>query len=126
MSGLDEEQLSGLECRASELLEEPDKEEGRPREAALHAALPGAVGWLCGCDDVAVPPGTIGGAVAARRLADLIAGGVDADLHGHLVYFAIKVGARRLTDAATALVCIGRDQAAVVTTRQARLVGGLE
>ena len=95
-------------------------------EAALHAALPSAVAWLRGRDDLAVPPGTIGGAAAARRLADLIADGPDAGLHGHLIYFAIKVGARRLTDAATALACIGCDQAAAVATRQARLVGSLQ
>ena len=95
-------------------------------ETALHAALPGAVAWLRGRDDLAVPPGTIGGAAATRRLADLIAGGLDADLHGHLIYFAIRAGARRLTDAATALACIGRDQAAAVATRQARLVGSLQ
>jgi hypothetical protein len=95
-------------------------------QAALRAALPGAVAWLRGRDDVAVPPGTIGGAAAARRIAYLIAGGLDADTRGHLTYFAIKVGARRLTDAATALACIGRDQAAAVATRQARLVGSLQ
>jgi hypothetical protein len=95
-------------------------------EAALHAVLPGAVAWLRGRDDVAVPPGTIGGAAAAHRLADLITDGLDGDLQDHLVYFAIKVGARRLTDAATALACIGRDQAATVATRQARLVGSLQ
>jgi hypothetical protein len=40
MSGLDEEQLGELECRVSELLEEPwDKEEGRPRELPLREAL---------------------------------------------------------------------------------------
>jgi hypothetical protein len=44
----------------------------------------------------------------------------------HLVYFAIKVGARRLTDTATALSGIGHDQAAAVATRQARLVGSLQ
>lgn len=95
-------------------------------EAALRAALPGAVAWLRGHDDLRVPPGTVGGAAAARRLADLIAGGLDADLHDHLVYFAIKVGARRLTDAATALAHIGRDQGAAVAARQARLVGSLQ
>lgn len=95
-------------------------------EAALRAALPGAVAWLRGRDDLRVPPGTVGGAAAARRLADLIAGGLDADLHDHLVYFAIKVGARRLTDAATALAHIGRDQGAAVAARQARLVGSLQ
>jgi hypothetical protein len=95
-------------------------------EAALHAALPGAVAWLRGRDDLAVPPGTIGGAAAARRLAHLVEVGLDAEVYGHLVYFAIKVGARRLTDAATGLTDLGRDQAAAVATRQARLVGSLQ
>jgi len=95
-------------------------------EAALRAALPGAVAWLRGRNDLAVPPGTAGGAAAARRLADQVAGGLDADVYGHLVYFAIKVGARRLSDAAGALTSIGHDQAAAVATRQARLVGSLQ
>jgi hypothetical protein len=95
-------------------------------EAAVEAALPGAVAWLRGRDDLEVPPGTLGGADAARRLADLVSSGPDADMHGHLAYFAIKVGARRLADAATALGGLGHDQAAAVATRQARLVGSLQ
>ena len=66
-------------------------------EAALRAALAGAVAWLRGRDDLAVPPGTLGGAAAACRLADLVASGLDDDVRGHLAYFAIRVGARRLT-----------------------------
>src|ERR1700751_4833434 len=47
MSGLDEEQLSELECRVTELLEEPwDKEEGRPRELTLREALVVTCGYL--------------------------------------------------------------------------------
>jgi hypothetical protein len=47
MSGLDEEQLSELECRVSELLEEPwDKEEGRPRELTLREALVITCGYI--------------------------------------------------------------------------------
>jgi hypothetical protein len=47
MSGLDEEQLSELECRATELLEEPwDKEEGRPRELTLREALVVTCGYM--------------------------------------------------------------------------------
>jgi len=47
MSGLDEEQLSELECRVSELLEEPwDKEEGRPRELTLREALVVTCGYM--------------------------------------------------------------------------------
>jgi DDE superfamily endonuclease/Helix-turn-helix of DDE superfamily endonuclease len=47
MSGLDEEQLSKLECRVAELLEEPwDKGEGRPRELTLREALVVACGYM--------------------------------------------------------------------------------
>jgi hypothetical protein len=95
-------------------------------EAALTAALPAAAAWLRGRDDLAAPPGTTGGAVAARQLADLVEAGLDGEVQGHLVYFAIRVGARRLADAATELAGIGRDRAAAVATRQARLVGSLQ
>ncbi|GAA1039892.1 hypothetical protein GCM10009557_59710 [Virgisporangium ochraceum] len=94
--------------------------------AALRAALPGAVAWLRGRDDLAVPPGTIGGATAADGLADLVTDHVDPGTQDHLTHFAIRVGARRLTDAATALTSIDRDEAAAVATRQARLVGSLQ
>jgi hypothetical protein len=90
-------------------------------EAALHAALPGAVAWLRGRDDLAVPPGTIGGAAAVHRLADLVTDGLDPETHDHLTHFAIRVRARRLTDAATALISLGRDEAAIIATQQARL-----
>jgi hypothetical protein len=47
MSGLDEEQLSELECRVSELLQEPwNKEEGRPRELTLQEALIVTCGYM--------------------------------------------------------------------------------
>ncbi len=47
MSGLDEEQLSGLECRATELLEEPwDKGTGRPRELTFREALVVTCGYM--------------------------------------------------------------------------------
>lgn len=95
-------------------------------EAAVRAAVPGAVAWLRGRDDVAVPPGTIGGAAGVLRLAELVTDGLDAQLHAHLVNFAIRVGARRLADAATALDGVGYGQAAAVVTRQARLVGSLQ
>ena len=49
MSGLDEEQLSELEYRVTELLEEPlDKGEGRPRELTLREALVVTCGYMQG------------------------------------------------------------------------------
>ena len=47
MSGLDEEQLSELEYRVAELLEEPwDKGKGRPRELTLREALVVTCGYM--------------------------------------------------------------------------------
>ena len=47
MSGLDEKQLSELECRVAKLLEEPwDKGEGRPHELTLREALVVTSGYI--------------------------------------------------------------------------------
>ncbi|MDA0563610.1 hypothetical protein LG943_04585 [Streptomonospora sp. S1-112] len=73
-----------------------------------------------------VPPGTLGNGDAALALADLLeAGGADG-LRDHLVHFAVRVGARRLADAAACLRAAGRPEAAAVMTGQARLVGSLQ
>ena len=52
--------------------------------------------------------------------------GLEPWQHGHLGYFAIRVGARRLTDAATCLALIGENKAADIADEQARLVGALQ
>jgi hypothetical protein len=95
-------------------------------EAALRASLPGAAAWLRGRADRPAPPGTVGGADGVRRLADMVSAGLDPSLRGHLMYFAVRVGARRLVDAATALASLGYDKAAAIADRQARLVGSLQ
>lgn len=95
-------------------------------DAALRASLPLAAAWLSQRDDVDVPPGTIGGHQGTDRLADMILAGLDPGVREHLVQFAVRVGARRLTDAATALQVLGLDAAAAVTGEQARIVGGLQ
>jgi hypothetical protein len=95
-------------------------------DAALRACLPQAVAWLSQRDDVEVPPGTIGGQDATDRLAEMILAGLDPGVHEHMVHFAIRVGARRLADAATALASLGLHAAADVASEQARLVGSLQ
>jgi len=95
-------------------------------EAALHACLPLAAAWLSQRDDVEVPPGTIGGQAATDRLTEMLLAGLEPGIHGHMVNFAIRVGARRLTDAATALASLGLHAAADVASEQARLVGSLQ
>lgn len=94
-------------------------------DAALRALLPTALAWLRGID-APVPPGTLGGAAAALALADQVTAGLAPDVRGHLLHFAVRLGARRLTDAAAALASIHRFRAAAVLTRQAKLVGSLQ
>ncbi len=95
-------------------------------EAAIEAALPAARRWLAMEEGRHVPAGTIGNAEAAERLAGMIEAGCDAGLRGHLVHFAVRVGARRVADAATCLARIGRREAAAVMDGQARLIGALQ
>lgn len=63
---------------------------------------------------------------AVERFAGLVAAGLTARHTGHLVHFAVRVGARRLADAAAWLARLGHAAAAAVAERQARLVGGLQ
>ncbi len=63
---------------------------------------------------------------AALALADLVGRGCDPELHGHLVGFAVRVGARRLADAAACLRVVGHADAAATLTGQVRLVGSLQ
>jgi len=93
---------------------------------ALRRALPRAARWLAGDADLPVPPGSLGGAAALERLAELVENGLEPWQHGHLGHFAIRVGARRLADAATCLALIGENKAADVADEQARLVGALQ
>ncbi|MGP4093378.1 hypothetical protein [Nonomuraea sp. KM90] len=93
---------------------------------ALRASLPAAVRWLSGRDDLPVPPGTLGGAAAALRLAELVEAGLDEAVRGTLVHFGVRVGARRLADAATWLQNLGLPAAATAAADQARLLGALQ
>lgn len=93
---------------------------------ALRRALPMAARWLAGEVAVPVPPGSLGGAAAVERIAELVDNGLAPWQQGHLGHFAIRVGARRLADAAVCLASIGAHAAAGVATEQARLVGAMQ
>jgi hypothetical protein len=95
-------------------------------DAALRSAIPGWVSWLRGRDGVTAPPGSLPGAEGIRRLAAMVHDGLPAGVHNHLVFFAIRAGARRQADAALALADLGCDRAATIATRQARLIGSLQ
>jgi len=93
---------------------------------AIEAALPAARRWLSMAAGRHLPAGTIGNGAAAERLAELVEAGCDRGLRDHLVHFAVRVGARRVADAATCLARIGRGEAARIMDGQARLIGALQ
>ncbi|MCM6775105.1 hypothetical protein NDR87_24710 [Nocardia sp. CDC159] len=93
---------------------------------ALRGSVPNAVAFLRNRKDLPVPEGTRGAFDAAIGLADLLTADPGPDLRNHLMYFAIRVGARRLSDAARVLGEVGLEDAAAVARTQARLVGSLQ
>ncbi|ANN18423.1 hypothetical protein SD37_24220 [Amycolatopsis orientalis] len=94
-------------------------------ETAIEASLPRAIRRLSGEND-GLPPGTLGNGDAALALAARIDDGCGPELRGHLIHFAVRLGARRAADAASCLRRIGRDDAAAVLTTQARFIGSLQ
>lgn len=95
-------------------------------EDAIRASIPAAIGWLSMEGGHDVPPGSLGNGEAAEGLAALIEAGCGDDLRGHLIHFAVRVGARRLADAATCLARVGHVRAAEIAAGQAMLVGSLQ
>ncbi|MFG3439213.1 hypothetical protein ACGF0J_18370 [Nonomuraea sp. NPDC047897] len=95
-------------------------------DEALRRSLPGGVAWLGGRADVAVPPGTLGQAEAAERVAAMVEEGLDPEVRGLWQAFAVRVGARRLSDLAVCLRGVGLSEGAAVAAEQARIVGGLQ
>jgi hypothetical protein len=73
-----------------------------------------------------VPPGSLGGAAALERFAEIAEAGLEPWQHDHLAWFAIRVGARRLADAAACLEFAGQDKAAAIAGEQARVIGALQ
>ncbi|MCO5156881.1 MAG: hypothetical protein M9945_09025 [Aquamicrobium sp.] len=92
----------------------------------IRASLPAAIRWLSMEHAWHVPEGTVGNSEAAERLAGMIEAGCSDDARGHLVHFAVRVGARRLADAATCLARIGGADAAEIAFEQALLIGSLQ
>lgn len=93
---------------------------------AIRAALPAAARWLAMDPQRPVPAGTLGNADAAEALADRLLDGCDDALRMHLIHFAVRVGARRASDAAACLARAGCPQAAAVAAEQARYIGALQ
>ncbi|MFE0172173.1 hypothetical protein ACFWZ2_07625 [Streptomyces sp. NPDC059002] len=93
---------------------------------ALRACPPRAVAWLTGRTDLPVPPGSLGGAAAVEALADQVAEGLAPDVRTLLDAFVVRLGARRLNDAAHCLALLGLADCATVAAGQSRIVGGLQ
>ncbi|MFG2902641.1 hypothetical protein ACGFZH_36870 [Streptomyces zaomyceticus] len=93
---------------------------------ALRQSLPGALRWLAGRDDLPMPPGSLGGAAAVEALADMVARGTPPGIRTLLTAFGVRVGARRLNDAAICLEELGLSHAASITQCQARILGSLQ
>ncbi|WP_027942104.1 hypothetical protein [Amycolatopsis taiwanensis] len=93
---------------------------------AIAASVPRAISWLSGKNGADMPPGSLGNGDAAVALAAHVESDCDEELREHLVHFAVRVGARRLADAAACLRQVGHLAAAAIATEQARLIGSLQ
>jgi hypothetical protein len=97
-----------------------------PDADAIRSVIPAAIAWLEPREDVDLPAGSLGNGEAAERVAELVEAGAGDGLREHLIYFAIRVGARRLSDTADCLLLAGYPVAAAVAATQARLIGSLQ
>ncbi|MGO4263900.1 hypothetical protein, partial [Lysobacter sp. TAB13] len=73
-----------------------------------------------------MPTGSLGNGEAAEALATRIEARCDEELRGHMIHFAVRVGARRAADAATCLARAGYAEAGQIADRQARLIGAMQ
>lgn len=93
---------------------------------AIRSIIPTAIERLSMRTGQEMPPGSLGNGEAAERVAQMIEGGAGDGLREHLIYFAIRVGARRLSDTADCLLLAGYAEAADIAATQARLVGSMQ
>jgi hypothetical protein len=93
---------------------------------AVRSVIPVALDHLSMVTDEKMPEGSLGNAEAAHRVAELIEAGAANGLREEFIYFAVRVGARRLDDTATCLAHAGFPPAAAIAATQARLVGSLQ
>lgn len=96
--------------------------------AALRSSLPAAQRWLAGGrhDERPAPPGALGAGAAVERLAACMPAGLDERTRSHLAGFAVRVGARRLSDASLWLAEVDAPDAAEIAGVQARLLGSVQ
>ena len=93
---------------------------------AIRSIIPTAIKRLSMHTILEMPPGSLGNGEAAECVAQMIEAGACDGLREHLIYFAIRVGARRLSDTADCLLLAGYPDAADIAATQARLVGSMQ
>lgn len=93
---------------------------------ALRTVPARAIAWLAGRTDRSMPPGTVHGSEAVHSLAEQVGRGLDGEVREMLVEFTVRVGARRLIDAASCLHLLGLHEASKIADEQARIVGALQ
>ncbi|MFH9733865.1 hypothetical protein [Streptomyces sp. NPDC017260] len=95
--------------------------------AALRRSLATAQQWLSGQPaESRTPHGALGSGAAVERLAASVQAGLDDRTRGHLAGFAVRVGARRLSDASLWLAELGATRASEIADHQARLLGSVQ
>ncbi|MXQ54676.1 hypothetical protein GSM42_13310 [Shimazuella sp. KC615] len=92
----------------------------------IKASIPAAIRWLSMNSEYNMPENSFGNGEAAKQLAVLIENDCNQDLLDHLIHFAVRVGTRRVADAATCLSLIGYNKASMIMTQQAHLIGSLQ
>ncbi|GAA4895729.1 hypothetical protein LX16_1476 [Stackebrandtia albiflava] len=90
--------------------------------SAVRRSLPAARAWSTGQNGADAPTSR----AAVERLAERCETGLPPALTGTLGHFAVRVGARRLTDAAYWLGEIGLAEVAAVLSGQAALLGAFQ
>ncbi len=93
---------------------------------AVQACLPAATAWLERGRPERVPPGSVGGADAAIAFADLVKAGLAPAQREGLIWFAVRVGARRVADAEHWLAEVGLSNASAIAGAQSQLIGSLQ
>lgn len=92
----------------------------------ISASIPSAIRWLSMEGNLGMPAGSLGNGEAAEALVARIEAGCDDELRGHMIHFAVRVGARRAADAAACLARAGYAAAAQIADKQARLIGAMQ
>lgn len=95
-------------------------------EEIILRCIPSALGYLKMSSGEDMPPGSTGNAEAAESLAKAIETDFNNELRGTLIFFAVQVGARRASDAASCLSRIGYNHSSAVMGDIAQIIGSLQ